>query len=968
MNSSRQRATIRLVRTGGAICGLVVGLIAVGAISWGQIGPSPTQQAQSWLKYGVEQAQQGDVLSAIEALQRAIQLDPGLQSAYYNLGLVLYQAGQPSPAAHYFQEALKLSPSDLQARRGLGLAYVAQAEYSRAAQVFRGLLEVSADDPVANMQLGRCYLSQGQPQQAIAWLEKAVKLQPDQPEAHLYLGQALAAAEKVVDAEASLLWSLKLRPDWVPAQLALLDVYVNSGRFLSAQPLVKKLLQEHSQDPDLLMAQVKVYDGLGLQQEKWKAEEALLSVLPPPEAVEGRLALAAEYFHAARYEQALNQLQKANTQHPGSPQIVEAIGQCYIKMGRMAKAVQVIEEAIHQGQSSPPLLLMLGDAYGRQAQYEQSLDAYQQALAANRDYLPALLGAASASRRLGKLKEAMWYQRQIVAMMPESTDERLALADQLFGLGELGEAMQQYAILAQELDTAAVAMSKLIVLAQVTDNRQFELQLRQQGQQLPEAGPDGRRAQLMAQQGDVAAAKQDVGQMLQEHPDNPELKAMLAGLLIEAGQQEQAEALLAEVLQAEPRHGQANYLQARLYMQEGKEEAAVPLLRRAIASRPEAEQIYKDLLNCTELTGQLPAATDFLTTVLADVVHTQTQRGERAVQVATEYLAEGYRRQGGGGRAAREMAAASDAYPQVPALAVTAGRALMDAGQDREAIKYYSRAALSPHYAGALVEATQRLLDRNLADALRAATKHLAWAAQDDQAIAWVAELLGGQQEVSSERRALLEQLLSARPGSVAYELAKVDLAEYLGRLPQAEARLATQVHLQPDDAAIVAGLAYALWRQGRIDEALTRLDMGPQSSGPDVAALRATLLVELGRLEEAQQEVVGQPRVGSRPQSGLLNARVLTQTKHYQQALWEYCQMLTRDPGMMAAMDGIVELYLQDRVRLSTLLTALGQVYEICPAPAAIHGLVVSLGDDRLIEQWLDGHPRRTVQAVEPQ
>ncbi len=968
MNSSRQRATIRAVHTGGAICGLVVGVIAVAAISWGQIGPSRAQQSQSWLEYGVEQAQQGDVLSAIEALQRAIQLDPGLQSAYYNLGLVLYQAGQPSPAAHYFQEALKLSPSDLQARRGLGLAYVAQDEYSRAAQVFRELLEVSADDPVANMQLGRCYLRQGQPQQAIVWLKKAVKLQPDQPEAHLYLGQALAAAEKVVDAETSLLQALELRPDWVPAQLALVDVYVNSGRFLSAQPLVDKLLEKYPQDPDLLMAQVKVYEGLGLQQEKREAQESLLSVLPPPEAVEGRLALAAEYFHAARYEQALNQLQKAKVHRPRAPEIVEAIGQCYIKMGRMAKAVQVIQEAIHQGQSSPPLLVMLGDAYGLQAEYEQALGAYQQALAANRDYLPALLGAVSASQRLGKLKQATGYQRQIVAMMPESREQRLALADQLLGLGELGEAMQQYASLAQESDTAAVAMSKLMALAQLTGNRDFELQLRQQGQQLPEAGADGRRAQLMAQQGDVAAAKQDVSQMLQEHPDNPELKAMLAGLLIEAGQQEQAEALLAEVLQAEPGHGQANYLQARLYMQEGKEEAAVPLLKRAIASRPEAEQIYKDLLNCAEASEELPAATDFLTTVLADVIHTQTQRGERAVQVAAEYLAEGYRRQEDGKRAAREMAAVSDAYPGVAAPALVAGRRLLDTGQNKAAIKYYSRAALSPHYAGALVEATQRLLDRSPADALRAATRHLAWTAQDDQAIAWVAELLGGQQEVPSEQRALLEQLLGARPGSVAYELAKVDLAEYLGRLPQAEARLATQVHLQPDDAAIVAGLAYALWRQGRIDEALTRLDMSPQSSDPDVTALRATLLVELGRSEEAQQEVVGQPRVANRPQSALLNARVLTQTKHYQQALWEYCQILTRDPGIRAAMDGIMELYLQDHVSLSTVLTALGQVYQVCPAPAAIRQLVVSLGDDKLIEQWLDGHPRRTVEALEPQ
>lgn len=961
MKTNRGLTRNRLRGTGLIICGLVVGIVWLGAICRGQVGPSRAEQAQTWLEYGVGQAKQGDYQSAIEALKRAIAIDPTLQSAYYNLGLVLYQAGKPTQAARYFQEALKLTPTDLAAQKGLGLAYIAQGKYDRAAQLFQGLLRITPDDVTAKVQLGRCFLAQDKPRQAIPLLKAAAQSWPDEPQVHLYLGQALAAAEEVVDAEASLGRALKLRPDFEPAELTLLKLYVEAGRFMSAQPLVEKLLAKHPQDQDLLLAQVKVYEGLGLEHEKRKAQEALLAVLPPQEAAAGRKQLAAEYFSMGHYKQALDQLNKVRATRPGDAEIIEAIAQCYMQLGQVQRAVEVLEEGAGQG-ASVGVFVALGDAYASQAQYEKALRAYEQALKIDRGSAAALEGMVWVSGKLGRSAQMTQYLRRILAIVPASAQSRMRLADQLSLQGEWGETMQQYAAVAAEAPDDKLAMeslARLIVLAAQTGNRSFELHLRQQRQQVTPEEPDSRLIQLMNQQGDGEQTEQQVRQMLQKYPDNPDLKVARAARLMKAGQKQQAKAIVEEVLADQPGHGPANYLQAQMYMQQGEPSAAIGFLKRAILAQPSARRAYEELLTCAEATGQLPGATDFLTTVLADVISAEGSR-EDALKTVLLYLAAGYQRQGGAQRAAREVVGLSDAHPEVPILAVAAARTLVGADQITEAVRYYSRAARVPQYVAALVEATEVLLDSRPAAAAKPATQYLARVAGDGQAVAWVAALLGGGQSIEPDEKEAVRRLLHSQPGTAAYQFAKVDVAELLGQLAQAEAQLAAQAATEPQDTATAAAVAYALWRQGRPTEALARLDMAVARGEPAVQVLRATLLDELGHTEQAA-EVVSEALVAapSLPQASLLRAKLLVGTGAYQEALWEYCQVLTRDPTVEPAVDGVMNLVRQGHLELSTVLTALSQVYAVCPQPGAIRELVGSLGDQEIVHKWLAAHPQ---------
>ena len=81
---------------------------------------------------------QGDLDSAIHTLQRAVEIDPTLAAAFYNLGLALIQSVRPAEAAEAFQRSLVLAPTYAPARvmladilRAGGRTDDAVAEYRR---------------------------------------------------------------------------------------------------------------------------------------------------------------------------------------------------------------------------------------------------------------------------------------------------------------------------------------------------------------------------------------------------------------------------------------------------------------------------------------------------------------------------------------------------------------------------------------------------------------------------------------------------------------------------------------------------------------------------------------------------------------------------------------------------------------------------------------------------------------------
>ncbi|MDY6782733.1 MAG: tetratricopeptide repeat protein [Cyanobacteriota bacterium] len=84
--------------------------------SWGQAAPS-----KAWMNRGLALRRLGRYNEALEAYNRAIELEPGYVLAWNNRGVVLLDIGRYREAESAFQQALELDPDNELVRRNLSI-------------------------------------------------------------------------------------------------------------------------------------------------------------------------------------------------------------------------------------------------------------------------------------------------------------------------------------------------------------------------------------------------------------------------------------------------------------------------------------------------------------------------------------------------------------------------------------------------------------------------------------------------------------------------------------------------------------------------------------------------------------------------------------------------------------------------------------------------------------------------------
>jgi len=953
-----------MIRRTDRYIAVAVALLVTAAAGWclDLLPEQPGQQAQDWLEVGIKQAEQGNYDVAIASIKKALQLQPQLQSAYYNLGFIYYQAGKPQQAVNYYYEALKLDPGDLDSRRGLGLAYTAQEKWSQAAAVFSDLLQMTPDDSEVAVQLGRTYLEMGQPDRAISALQKATTIAPKSPLAHLYLGRALTLTGQFTQATQHLLQALEIEPESDEIKLELLNLYVESGQFLSALPLAEELIAKHPDSEQLLQAQIKIYEELGLKREKQQAQEALLTHLPEQQALAARAQLVEEYLAEGRWEEVLPHLKLLHEAQPDNPAFIATLARCYLRTSQGDKAFEVLQEGLKDNPAQPELATMLGDLYVGRHQLKQALKAYQQALAAYRDYVPALQAAIQVSQELGHSEQTLPWLRRLVAIKPTDWQVRMMLADQLASARQPGPAMYQFGQIASHSDDeklTEIAHLKLMQLAEQTGNQGYQEYLYRQN--VPEAELDS--AGLSREHNPQQMTKSRIEALVAENPESLEARGLLAEYYLQVGNLEQAGAIADEILKKQPNHGQGNYLMGRVLQQQDNCKQALPYLRKAIAAQPTAAPAYEALIECAESIDRGSLARDFLTSVLADKLGT-AQPDPRIIHLIVHYLSRVYPQIGDPKQAAAELTALSDAYPDSALLALEVARVLASRNQLPQAADCYKRAAHSPKYGNALAEAALLLLPEHPDDALALTNDYLVRVVQDSKALELIVEMQGSSLPLSQARKQALARLLSSRPHSSDYEMAKVELWKQAGRPIEAEAYFAAEVLADPDNSALRAALAYALWLQDQKTKALAQLNQLPAQAfqNPNLRIFRATALAASGEREQAIHEL-GQVLVDNPadPQAKLMRADLLGQAGEYQEALWELCQTLAFHPEIDQAGDAVVAIVQDGKLPVSTVLLALDQAHAIARQPEVVRKVASRLsqaGNRVTAEKWLSDHP----------
>ena len=150
----------------------------------------------SWahLNLGLDYRRTQEYAAALRHLQRAIEIDPQYGKAYYNLGSMYEEVGQPEKAVTAYRRSIGRVADNLRPLRALANHYVEQKRWSDAVPILEQILVIDPTIMEARLNLAVSYQELAEWERAIAIYESAISDSAAPPEAYFNLALALARA------------------------------------------------------------------------------------------------------------------------------------------------------------------------------------------------------------------------------------------------------------------------------------------------------------------------------------------------------------------------------------------------------------------------------------------------------------------------------------------------------------------------------------------------------------------------------------------------------------------------------------------------------------------------------------------------------------------------------------------------------------------------------------------------------
>jgi tetratricopeptide (TPR) repeat protein len=263
----------------------------------------------------------GRIAESILELDRALQLAPNSDEGYRRLGAAYLANGRKQEAFTAFQKAVALNPYYWANYNALGNAYFAVGNNNDALSSFRKVTELEPDNALGYMNVGAVNFRQGRYNDSIPFFEKALKLQP-RADIYTDLGSAYFFLRRYKEAVPMFEKAVEMSPndEWFVGNLA--DAYRWSGHEDQARNTYDKAI------------------GLAYKE---------LQVNPHNASTMGGIALY--YAKKGDSTQALQFIRRARSIDPNSNQLIynEAVIQALANHPQ--EALQALKEAFQKGYS-----------------------------------------------------------------------------------------------------------------------------------------------------------------------------------------------------------------------------------------------------------------------------------------------------------------------------------------------------------------------------------------------------------------------------------------------------------------------------------------------------------------------------------------------------------------------------------------------------------------------------------------
>ncbi|OUL28681.1 hypothetical protein BV372_24345 [Nostoc sp. T09] len=165
-------------------------------------------QIHKQLTLGNKHYQSGQLQASQSCFQQVLQQQPDNANAWHFLGLIAEQHKQYETAIEFINKSLEINPESAIFHINLGNIYQKQGDFQQAILLYQKALILQHDNVNTYYNLGFAYHEQGKLPQARTAYQKTIQLQPDFAEAHTNLGIVLLSEGRFCEGFAEFEWRL----------------------------------------------------------------------------------------------------------------------------------------------------------------------------------------------------------------------------------------------------------------------------------------------------------------------------------------------------------------------------------------------------------------------------------------------------------------------------------------------------------------------------------------------------------------------------------------------------------------------------------------------------------------------------------------------------------------------------------------------------------------------------------------
>jgi tetratricopeptide (TPR) repeat protein len=529
----------------------------------------PEAKKRQLLQTGNAYYEKGKYKEASLIYRRALQYDRRFAEAYYRLGLAEVAAGRYAEAMQALQRAADLEPGNPEVFERLSDLYLAfyqsdpkrMAQFLDEAQALTERAEAYRVEPRRTRRVrGFVEIGRGHLDRAIELLREARRLDPAEKRVVLGLAGALGRRGDYAEAERVLEETIGADPVFGPAYDLLYELELRQQRPAKAEAVLRR---------------------------KCAADPKNLAVW---------LQLAAHYQRAgqaAQRDQVLERLSRQPAEFPGA---LLAAGDFYLRIGEAARAIELYRRGAESDKPAERLYrLRLAQALAFQGRTGEALEAVGQVLDSDgqneeaRHLRAALLverGDAQA------VKEAIRELESLLAKQRTNPVLRYNLGRAYLAAGDLDKAAPQFQEAAQVREYLAprYELGRIYLV-----KNQPELAVQLAGEIL-ELQPDSiagalLKATALLRTHNAQSARRVLEEVLKRQPDNRQAQYLLATLNVQERKFREAEPVLRRLAEAAPEDPRYWWGLTQLYAAQGRTDQALETLTRQLERDPRSLEV-----------------------------------------------------------------------------------------------------------------------------------------------------------------------------------------------------------------------------------------------------------------------------------------------------------------------------------------------------------------------------------------